>query len=102
MNQAKTKDELRSALDQAEWSWIKPHYLRDAVIVVAAGLDILDVAVAVANDEAAKVNAWISRGALSKPTPKDVSEWDGNEGSRKFSAIVIQPYVLIQPIHSLS
>jgi hypothetical protein len=51
--------ELAEDLDEAEWDWLIPHVQRDAVVVVASGLDLLDVGVAIASDNVSTVQHWI-------------------------------------------
>jgi hypothetical protein len=64
---------------------------------VAAGLDLVEVGVRVALDDTAAVGAWIAAGQVAKPTKPQLDAW--NEApTRKFMALVVQPYVLIQEI----
>lgn len=90
-----SQDELRKILDQAEWAWIKPHALRDAVILVSQKQDLLMVGEAIATDATQLVEDWIRQGDLTKPTVEQMAAWDQEEG-RKFLCLVVQPYVLIQ------
>ncbi|NBU19999.1 DUF2288 domain-containing protein [bacterium] len=89
------KEQLKQTLDEAEWSWVKPHALRDSVIIVEASLSILDVAVAVAHNQVAQMKSWIDQGHVRKPTAAEISEWDLYP-SQKFQSIIVQPFVLIQ------
>lgn len=90
-----TKEELKKTLDEAEWSWLKPHLQRDAVILVASDLDLLEVGMVVANDQKSQMKSWIEKGKIYKPTPGQTQNWDQTP-SRRFLCLVIQPYVLIQ------
>lgn len=90
-------DGLKRTLDEAEWSWLKPHAERDAVILVAAGLDLLEVARAVAGNDSSKVQRWMEKGQLSKPTLDQMSVWD-RAPERRFLSVVVQPFVLIQEL----
>jgi hypothetical protein len=54
------KDELKDSIDEAVWEWLSPHADRDAVILVANSLNLVDVGFAIANDQASSVNGWIS------------------------------------------
>jgi len=53
------KEKLTENLDEAEWEWLVPHAQRDAIIVVASGLDLLDVGEAIASDNTQSVGVWI-------------------------------------------
>ena len=87
--------ELTENLDEAEWEWLIPHVQRDAVIVVSADLDLLDVGVAIACDSSVEVETWINQALLSKPSVTQLGEWNTNR-SKRFNTLIVQPYVLVQ------
>jgi hypothetical protein len=91
------RTELSENLDEAEWEWLIPHVKRDAVIVVALGLNLLDVGVAIASDNIPAVQVWIDEQLLSKPTTEQMGEWNGNP-QKRFQTLIVQPYVLVQEI----
>jgi hypothetical protein len=91
--------ELTQNLDQAEWEWLIPHVQRDAVIVVALELDLLDVGEAIANDNSPSVQKWIDEQLITKPSIAQIGEWNGDR-SKRFHTLIIQPYVLVQEINS--
>lgn len=87
--------ELAEELDEAEWNWLMPHAKRDTVIVVSQDLDLLDVGVAIANDNVPLVQDWIASAALQKPSSEQLSAWNA-EQTKRFRALIVQPYVLVQ------
>ena len=87
--------ELRENLDEAEWEWLIPHVKRDAVIVVMQELDLLDVGVAIANDQVSKVQTWIDEALIAKPSAAQMGEWN-QERTKRFNTLIVQPYVLVQ------
>ncbi|MGV0028772.1 DUF2288 domain-containing protein [Phormidesmis priestleyi] len=89
------KAELTDSIDQAEWEWLIPHSERDAVILVALGLDLAEVGMAIVNDQTSPVQHWIAEGLLYKPSPQQKADWNLNQ-SKRFKALIVQPYVLIQ------
>ena len=89
------KAELKAALDEAEWDWLKPHAQRDCLIVVAPGLDLVDVGVAIASDDTLSVQHWISEEMIYKPSQAQMQGWQTTE-SKRFHALIVQPYVLVQ------
>jgi hypothetical protein len=91
------RTELAESLDQAEWEWLIPHAMRDALVVVAPQLDILDVGVAIANDNVHAVQHWISEALIAKPSTDQLSDWNGNR-TRQFNTLIVQPYVLVQEL----
>ncbi|MBW4499312.1 MAG: DUF2288 domain-containing protein [Scytonema hyalinum WJT4-NPBG1] len=87
--------ELTENLDEAEWEWLIPHVQRDAVILVAVELDLLDVGVAIASDNTLKVQTWIDEALITKPSTAQVGEWN-IQHTKRFNTLIIQPYVLVQ------
>lgn len=89
------KAELAESLDEAAWEWLIPHAKRDAVVIVSLELDLLDVGVAIANDNTSRVGRWIDEQLLTKPSPLQMGEWNNNPDKR-FNTLIVQPYVLVQ------
>jgi hypothetical protein len=92
---ADLRAELAENLDEAEWNWLIPHARRDAVVVVAAQLDLLDVGVAIASDNTSSVQRWIGDQLIYKPSPDQLADWNGNS-TKRFNTLIVQPYVLVQ------
>ncbi len=90
-----TRTQLAEELADIEWRDIIPHSQRDAVIVVTSSLDILDVGMALANDEVQAVQHWISEQLIYKPSQEELSDWNG-QPAKTFSALIVQPFVLIE------
>ena len=86
---------LTASLDDAKWSWIKPHAERDVVIVVTPTLHLVDVAVQIASNQTAQVQTWIEEKKLGKPTAEQLAAWN-LEPEKSFKTLVVQPFVLIQ------
>lgn len=89
--------ELLENLDEAEWQWLIPHVQRDALVVVASDLDLLDVGIAIASDNVASVQKWIGEELIYKPSPNLLSEWNSDR-TKRFNTLIVQPYVLVQPM----
>lgn len=87
--------ELAENLDEAEWNWLIPHVQRDAVVMVATQLDLLDVGVAIASDNVSSVQHWIGEQLIYKPSPGQLADWNGNR-TKRFNTLIVQPYVLVQ------
>ena len=91
------RDELATMVDEAEWEWLIPHAQRDAIVIVAACLDLLDVGEALTRDNAAAVQHWIDEQLLLKPSSEQLMTWAGDR-TRRFKALIVQPYVLVQDL----
>ncbi|NMG08449.1 DUF2288 domain-containing protein [Brasilonema sp. UFV-L1] len=95
MSNTNIRAELTENLDEAEWEWLIPHAQRDAVIVVAVELDLLDVGVAIASDNILEVQTWIDEALITKPSVTQIGEWN-TQRAKRFDTLIVQPYVLVQ------
>jgi len=90
------RERLAAFLGEVFWSDLSAHAARDALIMVAEGLDLLDVGVAVATDDAARVGRWIEDQRLKKPSQDDLARFRA-EPLARFESLIVQPFVLIRP-----
>ena len=102
MNEA---DELLRAKLNAEtgklvWKELERHFARGVVILVAAELDLVDVAFRISRDDKAAVEAWLSWGLIRRATAEDALDW--HERQAVFWAVVAAPWVLIQALQGSS
>lgn len=91
------RTELLESLDEAEWEWLIPHVQRDAVILVAIGLNLVDVGEAIASDNTLSVQQWIDEQLITKPSVTQLGEWN-SDPQKRFNTLIVQPYVLVQEI----
>ncbi|MGI0480433.1 DUF2288 domain-containing protein [Geminocystis sp. CENA526] len=90
------KAQLQEQIAPMDWKDLKPHAQRDALIVVEANLDLIEVGYAIAEDKTELVQRWISEQLIQKPTVEQLSAWNEDE-THKFNTIIVQPFVLISP-----
>lgn len=94
-------DELRKKLaeelDTVDWRALRAQAGRDSVILVAAELELVEVACCVAKDRSTEVAGWIGSGQLRKPTVEELAAWE-REPDKSFRMLIVAPYVLIQAI----
>ncbi|MCG5061140.1 MAG: DUF2288 family protein [Limnoraphis sp. WC205] len=95
------REQLAENLDEATWEWLIPHHDRDAVVVVNETMDLLDVGEAIANDNTSSVQHWISEQLIAKPSAQQVSAWNDNRAKR-FNALIVQPFILVQELSASS
>jgi hypothetical protein len=88
------KDKLKTEIEETDWEPLKQHHENQAVFIVS-NLDLLDAAVAVAQDKVEFIKLWIDSGNLRKPSDEEVANWDAKKNLKMASFIIIQPYVLI-------
>lgn len=73
------------------------HLRRDGVLVVDAGVSLLECAVAIAADDRSMVAAWLASGALRRPTDDERAAWPVDE-ARRWLAAIVRPFVLVQAL----
>ncbi|CAD5107779.1 DUF2288 domain-containing protein [Zestomonas carbonaria] len=76
------------------WQELQPFFARGALLWVGADLDLIAVAVAVAENDQASVVAWLAAGQLEKveaPRAEDLLARDP-----ELWAVVVAPWVLFQ------
>jgi hypothetical protein len=85
--------------DIAEVTWkdLRIHLQRDAIIIVAEELDLIEVATVVAGDDKIKVANWIGERQLVKPTAEQLQAWEG-ELDKPFRMLIVQPFILVQVV----
>ncbi len=89
------KTQLQEQLAQVDWKDLKPHAQRDAIIVVDANLDIIEVGNAIALNDTNTIQHWISEQLIQKPTSEQLSLWNSNQ-TQQFQTVIVQPFVLIK------
>ena len=85
--------DLAEMVDVALWEWLSPHAARARVILVGANLDLVDVGVALTEDNTQLVQTWIEDGWLRHPTAEELSAWNATK-EKEFTSLVIPPFVL--------
>lgn len=84
-------------LAEVHWKDLRVHLQRDAVILVAAELDMLEAATAVAGDDRQKVAAWLAQGQLTKPAAEQIEAWEAHL-DKPFRVLIVQPFILAQAV----
>lgn len=95
-----TGDALRKRLNaetaRISWKELAPHFARGALVRVNPGLDLIDVAVAFAEDRRETVAAWLKADEIAVATDADNARW--SEAAPEFWAVVVAPWVLVQVV----
>lgn len=76
------------------WEELQPFFARGAVLWVDGRLDLVEVALAVAEDDKTKVAAWLTSGELGKVEPSRAEDLLARDP--QLWAVVVAPWVLIQ------
>jgi len=93
-----TEDKLEKYTGVVDWEYLKPHYKSGALLYVDPCLEITEVGKALTDDEKEKIEAWLKSGDLVKPSAPHEQWWEKNP--EEFTALVVSPFVLMQPVSS--
>jgi hypothetical protein len=87
---------LNAETGKLPWTELERHFARGVVINVAADLDLVDVALAMAQDDKIRVEAWLQQARISPASNTEALEW--HQQQSQFWVVVTAPWVLIQEI----
>jgi hypothetical protein len=76
------------------WKELQPFFAKGALLWVETSLDLIEVAEAVAENEASKVSAWLASGQVAKVS--EARAMDLVERDPTLWAVVVAPWVLVQ------
>jgi hypothetical protein len=88
-------DNLHHQVEVVPWRFLAQQLQADAYIVVEQDMDLVSVGLEIVNDNRERVQEWVARGKLNKPTLQQVEAW--NQAPEKtFKTLITHPYILIQ------
>ena len=93
------RDRLKEGIDRVSIKPLIPHYERQALWLVSAEIELLDVGVAVANDDSERVASWIRAEKLRQPSEQEIESWLKDVLAQHFEFLIVQPFVLTK-VHS--
>ena len=94
---ADLRAELTQRTSPVQWSDLRAHAVRDALFLVDNTVDLVEVALAIANDETSAVQAWLDTGQLTRPTEQQLKCWN-DAPQRLFRSAIVQPFVVARPL----
>jgi len=87
--------EYHNQTARIRWHELQGAFARGDVIGVAAGLDLVEVAVQLGLDNAAQFEQWMRAGSVAPVSDDQALAW--HESNREMWAVVAPPWVLVQP-----
>ena len=76
------------------WAELQPFFARGALLWVSAELDLIAVAVAVAQDDQASIAAWLAAAQVGMLEAVQATDWF--ERNPPLWTVVVAPWVLVQ------
>lgn len=83
------------ATARIEWKDLEPHFARGELLVVDNGLDLVEAAQALIDDDSATVQGWMQQGRFGVATDEQAADWHQRNPDSLW-AVVIRPWVLVQ------
>lgn len=96
--QDETFQKLLRETGKVEWKLLSPHFESGGLVLVKNPLDLVKVAYSFAMDDKDRVAAWLETGELVRVDNDQVTAWNAADPS--FWAVVVAPWVLIQPVQA--
>jgi hypothetical protein len=96
MNEKDLASELVLETAQIRWHELQRFFASGNAIAVDESLDLIQVAAEITKDNAVQVKAWMDAGLVDTVKDMQAAEW--YEQDALVWALVIKPWVLVQPI----
>ena len=88
--------QLHNETAKLPWSELERHFARGSVVKVAKGMDLIEVAAIITNDDKTGLEVMMADGSVTNATIDDAKLW--HECSSEFWTVVVAPWVLVQAI----
>lgn len=80
------------------WPELQRYFARGVVIVVAPGIDLIEVATAISGDDKNTIEELMNSGKLVRACDDNAIHWEVSDPL--FWAVVVAPWVLVQEIEA--
>ncbi len=84
---------------QIAWKELQRYFASGSALFVAVDLDLVEVALQMSEDNAALIRQWMAAGKFGKVTDEQAATWYAADAP--VWAVVVSPWVLVQPTDSL-
>lgn len=88
------KDKLVKETARIRWQELQRHYARGQVVAVSPELDLVEVAVRLAEDDRTRFEGWLAARQIHAPSADQARLW--HDLDTVLWAVVVAPWVLVQ------
>ena len=81
------------------WKELQRFFANGTVLVVSTDMDLVEVAFQMSEDNVAQIQQWATAGKLGKVSDEQAGEWLADDVS--VWAVVVSPWVLVQPVRQV-
>jgi hypothetical protein len=85
---------LRTEISKVNWSPLYKHHEREALWLINENVSLVDVGVALAENDTKSITEWLQSGLMRKPVDVEVSAWEASPESQHFEFLILQPFVI--------
>ena len=83
---------------QMHWREMQRYFASGAAIFVSPELDLVETAFQMSEDNAALISQWMAAGQFGKVSDEQAQHWWDEDAA--LWAVVVSPWVLVQPVKS--
>ncbi len=94
--EALLRQEILSETAKIPWTELQRFFAAGKTIYVAAALDLVDVALQIANDNDSQIRQWMAKSQLAPVSDDQARYWIDTDAT--VWAVVVKPYVLVQEL----
>jgi hypothetical protein len=84
---------------QIAWKELQRYFASGVALVVAADLDLVEVAYQMSRDNKMQIQQWMAVGKFGKVSDEQAKDWLGTD--EVLWSVVVSPWVLVQPVRQL-
>lgn len=84
---------------QIAWKELQRHFASGVTLAVAADLDLVEVACQMSSNNAEQTRKWMAAGKFGKVSDEQAKGWLATD--EMLWAVVVRPWVLVQPVWTL-
>ncbi|MFW7378986.1 MAG: DUF2288 domain-containing protein [Oligoflexus sp.] len=88
------REKLLAELDELPWSELTRPFAAGRLYLVRQGIDIIDVAVAMAVNDAQTIASWMAENLFGRAEDEEVRHWLKEQS--RFQVLIVSPFVLVQ------
>jgi hypothetical protein len=94
--QENVRAKVNQETSKIAWKELQRFFAAGMALAVAEDLDLIEVAFQVSEDNAAQIREWMAAGKFGKVSDEQAGAW--YESDALLWAVVISPWVLVQPV----
>ncbi len=90
------KTKINAETAEMPWDELARYFARGIVVHVTEGLDLVEIALAISEDDTAVLTPLSEKGLVRRATDDDAKRWVAE--STRFWAVVVAPWLIVQPM----